>query len=190
MPLTVGCALKPEVDLAPGLLIPRSRQRSYNTNTSSRYFPLNVVDTWGAKVNPSLVGAASVTWLNHTVWRIGNDGTRSVNDPWALGSALLPMYKALRLNDTGMLPFVLPPLGADSTIVVQSSAEKYVCRGGVFALAAQHALLTRAHTRARITHQTHAHIYTPMRNRSSLAQAGSTERVHIPAISALSRVRL
>ena len=70
-----------------------------------------------------------VTWTNSTVWRTSHDPSISLNDQYHFASRVMPIYKALAWNASGMLPFILPPLDNDAFLLMPSAQERCVALG-------------------------------------------------------------
>jgi hypothetical protein len=72
------------------------------------------------------VPRVQVTWTDSTVWRTSHDPAQSLNDHYHFASRVLPIYKALAWNASGMLPFILPPLTNDAYLLLPADKERCV----------------------------------------------------------------
>lgn len=110
----------PDNDLLPGYLFPGGNP---GRRQVSNHFPLNAGPIKGAAIKPSVLADAKVTWTNSTVWRTSHDPSISLNDQYHFASRVMPIYKALAWNASGMLPFILPPLDNDAFLLMPSAQE-------------------------------------------------------------------
>ena len=82
------------------------------------YFPFNSGAMRGKVVKPSVLEAPDrkVTWTTSTVWRLPIH--LQLSNIWFWGSRVMPVYRALRMNNTRVLNPPLPPFGEGDLVYV------------------------------------------------------------------------
>ena len=70
----------------------------------------------GRYIHPSAIYSPSVklTWTDQTLWRPALDVPLS--NIWFFSTRVLPLFKARRMNESGLIDTPLPPMGSDDIL--------------------------------------------------------------------------